>query len=1321
MSNPRSTGHIPLKTSMTNKWKSQAPTSELLERQTRALEDSLNRLKLAMNPDKTKTTTDTTGPIWDRGKSGPLSHYANHVLRDEPRKQFDANKPTKIRVLTDEPAVPVNRPSIVANMLSAKSNGSNGKTTKCGQCEKDEAKMKCLECAESYCTTCFAHFHLRGALQRHRCVPLSESRPSTPQKKKKTVGADVIFKELRVAQSKDDFLRNSTMATEAYEYIDDEIDYENGDEGRNGGELLTGNYDEKTSAASFQQALMQWRQQGNHKKKGQTSNPSKKKSTHEVAVDTVYDTNGEMNTNSVPNIEFSTSKLTYAEKLLVKKYRRSNKNNQEFFNQRTIKSNAALKEESKRSKELQVNQSLPEVFDLRNVKIDIEPMYDELSTMRTNESARTIIMENDHHNDQLEEQDDEEEELLRLKQKEERRPKSRASTKPISRPNSSAMRKNSATSRPSSVALFQHPLPSLLQTNPSEEFKSIVDPQSRPSSAALKKPAKPDYRLPSLWNRNWKPEQSMSDGVDVNLVRIDQAAVTQFDLALNDLLDEDKIENAGRSDNPLPTSRPSTAKQPALSLPPLNPPPSPSPLSSRPVTARSEKEKHIESSTPTPRQSSLFNLSNSPSKVDSSSSIDAGDGGFFTDVNPPRKSIQSPAPPPVAGRPLSSESRHSFTQRSARSSVEQRPAIPNLMSLRKTSIEALTRPPPKRSITLEETHNQIDDYSRPGSSLSSASLPVSVISSKPDLISRPLIERYPKVNPQAAAAPQTIKKFRVEFQKKSAPPTVPAMVIEGKKVTSASTSARDNDDYLQQSMNSTRGKISAGVQRSQNVVKASTNSSMTTVTRDENALKDESLTITDAQVNKSITRRSTNTERKPTKSRTMEFTVRDGVKWQHASSDSVLSKSISTSGARQSVKGSIARPSTPSNTANSKLAHQFSTYDMDDGRSSRACQDVCDEQSFNQLREELCSELGMNSPGWDASLSEHVLKNLRGTDMPFSEKELQDNLNMLEIKLRSTSFHHLIRRYYFTNIINRFYPMEIIQEKAKLADERIQQLKSLIATTGTRQLNPEIYVKVLQDENDRLKKRVQSLVDEIVTLENERGVKQQYDFVNKVPKAPTQSSTKSVEVQQPRAEAAPAAAAAVGGEQAENKDKKDKKKKPAKEEKPAKAPANNAIDITRFDLRVGKIVQVEKHPDADSLYVEQIDVGEEKPRTVCSGLVKHMPASDLDQKMVIVLCNLKPAKMRGIMSEGMVMCASTPDKVEFLEPPSDSKPGDRVECEGYDCTSPDAQIKKELSDQILPDLNTNDKGEATFKGILWKVGSGKGVIKAKSLVNVPIR
>jgi hypothetical protein len=176
----------------------------------------------------------------------------------------------------------------------------------------------------------------------------------------------------------------------------------------------------------------------------------------------------------------------------------------------------------------------------------------------------------------------------------------------------------------------------------------------------------------------------------------------------------------------------------------------------------------------------------------------------------------------------------------------------------------------------------MDESSRPGSSVSSASLPVSIISSKPDLISRPLIERYPKVIPQPST---TTKKFRVEFPKKSAPPRIPPMVIEGKKVTSARNSARDSDEHLQQSVNSTTSKISSGVQKSQNLAKISSTTSMTSITRDDNILKDESLTITDIPANKSIHRRSTNIDRKPTKSRAMEFTVRDGVKWQQASSE----------------------------------------------------------------------------------------------------------------------------------------------------------------------------------------------------------------------------------------------------------------------------------------------------------------------------------------------------------------------------------------------------------------------------------------------------
>lgn len=74
-----------------------------------------------------------------------------------------------------------------------------------------------------------------------------------------------------------------------------------------------------------------------------------------------------------------------------------------------------------------------------------------------------------------------------------------------------------------------------------------------------------------------------------------------------------------------------------------------------------------------------------------------------------------------------------------------------------------------------------------------------------------------------------------------------------------------------------------------------------------------------------------------------------------------------------------------------------------------------------------------------------------------------------------------------------------------------------------------------------------------------------------------------------------------------------KKKSSAKSlnEAKNKAAAEPAITITRLDIRVGLIKKAEKHPDADSLYVEEIDVGEEKTRTVVSGLVKYIPLDEM--------------------------------------------------------------------------------------------------------------
>lgn len=128
------------------------------------------------------------------------------------------------------------------------------------------------------------------------------------------------------------------------------------------------------------------------------------------------------------------------------------------------------------------------------------------------------------------------------------------------------------------------------------------------------------------------------------------------------------------------------------------------------------------------------------------------------------------------------------------------------------------------------------------------------------------------------------------------------------------------------------------------------------------------------------------------------------------------------------------------------------------------------------------------------------------------------------------------------------------------------------------------------------------------------------------------------------------------------------------------------------------------------------------------------------------------------MSQAMVMCASSPDKVEILDPPSGAIPGDRVTVEGYAGIyatlqvmlftynhinvyievnkyvtlliefsfffegTPDEQLnpKKKIFEQVQPDLNTNEEGVACYKGVPWTV-PGKGFMKSQTMKNSPIK
>lgn len=135
-----------------------------------------------------------------------------------------------------------------------------------------------------------------------------------------------------------------------------------------------------------------------------------------------------------------------------------------------------------------------------------------------------------------------------------------------------------------------------------------------------------------------------------------------------------------------------------------------------------------------------------------------------------------------------------------------------------------------------------------------------------------------------------------------------------------------------------------------------------------------------------------------------------------------------------------------------------------------------------------------------------------------------------------------------------------------------------------------------------------------------------------------------------------------------------------------------------IDLRVGFIQKAVKHPDADSLYMSTIDMGDaEGPRTVCSGLVKYIPLEDMQERFVVCVANLKPVNMRGVKSCAMVLCASNADTVEFVNPPAGSKPGDKLFFEGYNA-EPEKQLnpKKKVWEAVQPGFSTTDAFEVTY-------------------------
>ncbi|XP_069829935.1 zinc finger B-box domain-containing protein 1 isoform X4 [Dendropsophus ebraccatus] len=235
-----------------------------LERHNQEMEQKLNQLRESMSREKEER--ERSNPYhWISGQSGNPRHDKENIGK------VSAGK-IRLKVLQNPISEPEKQKTMsrITSMPAPEKPKIKGKT--CGQCENKNALLMCLECGEDYCTACFARFHQKGALKLHRTMPvqsfLSESRKE------------------HLPKSRDS--------------------------------LLHGTFNEEESAKYFAEALLEWRNEAKNKSQPDSVLKVEADDTGSSEVQTV------LTAITKPlHIEFKEDSLSYMEKLMLKKHRRT--------------------------------------------------------------------------------------------------------------------------------------------------------------------------------------------------------------------------------------------------------------------------------------------------------------------------------------------------------------------------------------------------------------------------------------------------------------------------------------------------------------------------------------------------------------------------------------------------------------------------------------------------------------------------------------------------------------------------------------------------------------------------------------------------------------------------------------------------------------------------------------------------------------------------------------------------------------------------------------------------------------------------------------
>jgi methionyl-tRNA synthetase len=142
---------------------------------------------------------------------------------------------------------------------------------------------------------------------------------------------------------------------------------------------------------------------------------------------------------------------------------------------------------------------------------------------------------------------------------------------------------------------------------------------------------------------------------------------------------------------------------------------------------------------------------------------------------------------------------------------------------------------------------------------------------------------------------------------------------------------------------------------------------------------------------------------------------------------------------------------------------------------------------------------------------------------------------------------------------------------------------------------------------------------------------------------------------------------------------------------PAAKTANQLVLFSKLNLKVARILEAKPHPDADKLTILHIDVGTEK-RTLVAGIRKYYTPEQLVGRNIVIVANLKPAKLRGVMSQGMLLAADDGKNVVLLDAPK-AKPGDSVGIKGVN-----AGLSEITLDDLAPITMTVKKKKVVIDG-----------------------